>query len=103
MERLEIPNMRGKHPNSIKALETARIKSLETRRENARVKALEKEVNKYKKSAQTLHLELEIKRMQERKKENRRLEKQMRQEMEADYTPLNRIQLKSVIKNIFDK
>ena len=95
--------MRGKHPNSIKALEIARIKSLETRQENARIKEMQKEVSKYKKSAQTLHLELEIKRMQERKKENRRLEKQMRQEMEANYTPLNRIQLKSVIKNIFDK
>ena len=103
MERLEIPNMRGKHPNSIKALEIARIKSLETRQENARIKEMQKEVSKYKKSAQTLHLELEIKRMEERKRENKRLEKIMRQEMEADFTPLNRIQLKSVIKNIFDK
>ena len=103
MERLEIPNMRGNHPNSIKALEIARIKSLETRQENARIKAMQKEVSKYKKSAQTLHLELEIKRMEERKKENRRLEKKMRQDMETDNTPLNRIQLKSVIKNIFDK
>ena len=75
MERLEIPNMRGKHPNSIKALEIARIKSLETRQENARIKEMQKEVSKYKKSAQTLHLELEIKRMEERKRENKRLEK----------------------------
>ena len=103
MERLEIPNMRGKHPNSIKALEIARIKSLETRQENARIKEMQKEVSKYKKSAQTLHLELEIKRMEERKRENKRLERKMRQEMEANYKPLNRIQLKSVIKNIFDK
>ena len=72
LERLEYSSNRGKHPNSLAALELARENSLKKRRENREIKLKKKELELFKKSEQTLDLELEIKRMNERKKENRK-------------------------------
>ena len=101
LERLEYSSNRGKHPNSLAALELARENSLKKRRENREIKLKKKELELFKKSEQTLDLELEIKRMNERKKENRRLEKLMKEE-EAKYRPLNKTQLLSVLNNVFN-
>jgi len=101
LERLEYSSHRGKHPNSLAALELARENSLKKRRENRDMKLKQKELEHFKKTEQTLNLELEIKRMNERKKENRRLEKLMREE-EAKYRPLNKTQLLSVLNNVFN-
>ena len=101
LERLEYSSNRGKHPNSLAALQLARENSLKKRRENREIKLKKKELELFKKSQQTLDLELEIKRMNERKKENPRLEKLMMEE-EAKYRPLNKTQLLSVLNNVFN-
>ena len=98
---LKVENCRGKHENSIKALEKGRITALETRRKNAELKRIKKELEEFEKSKSMLNLELEISRMRERQKENRRLEKIMRQEEDKQKAPLSKRQLESVIKNVF--
>ena len=91
---------RGGNPRSIEALAKNRDKGLAIRREKARLKQIEKDIEQAQKDKSVLNLELEIYKIQKRRELERRLLVEMD---ERQYHPLNKSQLHLVIKNVFYK
>ena len=89
---------RGGNPRSIEALAKYRDKGLAIRRENARLKQIERDILQVQKDKSVLNLELEIYKIQKRRELERRLLVEMD---ERQYHPLNKSQLHLVIKNVF--
>ena len=91
---------RGGNPRSIEALAKNRDKGLAIRREKARLKQIEKDIEQAQKDKSVLNLELEIYKIQKRRELERRLLVEMEERL---YHPLNKSQLHLVIKNVFYK
>ena len=91
---------REPNPRSIEALTKNREKGLIVRKEKARIKQMERDRIQEQKNKSVLNLELEIYKLQKRREYDKKCSDEMK---DKQHHPLNKRQLKLVIKNVFYK